>query len=39
MLEVRDLHAAYGDAQVLFGASLSVKEGEIVALLGSNGAG
>ena len=39
MLEVRDIHAAYGDAQVLFGASLSVKEGEIVALVGSNGAG
>jgi len=39
MLEVRDLHAAYGDAPVLFGASLSVKEGEIVALVGSNGAG
>ncbi|HEX9576734.1 MAG TPA: ABC transporter ATP-binding protein, partial [Myxococcales bacterium] len=31
--------AAYGDAQVLFGATLSVAEGEIVALLGSNGAG
>jgi branched-chain amino acid transport system ATP-binding protein len=39
MLEVRDVHAAYGDAPVLFGASLSVKEGEIVALVGSNGAG
>src|SRR5712671_6450270 len=39
MLEVRDLHASYGDSPVLFGASLSVKEGEIVALLGSNGAG
>jgi branched-chain amino acid transport system ATP-binding protein len=39
MLEVRDVHASYGDSPVLFGASLSVKEGEIVALLGSNGAG
>src|SRR5256886_9105971 len=39
MLDVEGLAAAYGDVPVLFGASLSVKEGEIVALVGSNGAG
>jgi branched-chain amino acid transport system ATP-binding protein len=39
MLEVRELYASYGDAQVLFGPSLRVDRGEIVALLGSNGAG
>jgi len=39
MLQVRDLAAAYGDVQVLFGPSLRVARGEIVALLGSNGAG
>ncbi len=39
MLEIRDLAAAYGDVQVLFGPSLAVSRGEIVALLGSNGAG
>src|SRR5512142_631497 len=39
MLEVRELFASYGDAQVLFGPSLRVERGEIVALLGSNGAG
>ncbi len=39
MLEVRDVFASYGDAQVLFGPSLRVGSGEIVALLGSNGAG
>src|SRR5256886_16827120 len=39
MLEVREIDAGYGDVQVLFGLSLSVKEGEIVTLLGSNGAG
>ncbi len=39
MLAVREVFASYGDAQVLFGASLDVGEGEIVALLGSNGAG
>src|SRR5712692_4354539 len=39
LLEVHGLDAAYGDVQVLFGATLSVAQGEIVALLGSNGAG
>ena len=39
MLEVREVFASYGDAQVLFGPSLRVSRGEIVALLGSNGAG
>ncbi len=39
MLEVRDLHVAYGEIPALKGISLSVGAGEIVALLGSNGAG
>ncbi|HTO96318.1 MAG TPA: ABC transporter ATP-binding protein [Myxococcales bacterium] len=39
MLEVRDLDFAYGDVQVLRGVSLSVNAGEIVTLVGSNGAG
>jgi len=39
MLEVRDVHAAYGDLPVLFGVSMRVMEGEIVSLIGSNGAG
>jgi branched-chain amino acid transport system ATP-binding protein len=39
LLEVRNLDASYGDVQVLFGLSLEVREGEIVTLLGSNGAG
>ncbi len=39
LLEVQGLDAGYGDVQVLFGATLSVAQGEIVALLGSNGAG
>jgi branched-chain amino acid transport system ATP-binding protein len=39
MLEVRDLHSFYGDAHVLHGASLTVKPGEVVALLGRNGMG
>ena len=39
MLEVKDLHAFYGKSHVLQGVSLSVGRGEIVALLGRNGAG
>jgi branched-chain amino acid transport system ATP-binding protein len=39
MLEIRDLHSFYGDAHVLHGASLTVRAGEIVALLGRNGMG
>lgn len=39
LLEVRDLDFAYGDVHVLHGVSLSVEPGEIVTLVGSNGAG
>src|SRR5258708_806326 len=39
LLEVEDLHIAYGKAEVVHGVSLTVLEGEFVALLGRNGAG
>jgi ABC-type branched-subunit amino acid transport system ATPase component len=39
MLVVKDLHAGYGLSEVLVGASLSVKAGAVVALIGANGAG
>jgi branched-chain amino acid transport system ATP-binding protein len=39
LLEVRDLTAAYGGIQALRGVSVNVEEGEIVAVLGANGAG
>ncbi|HET6521513.1 MAG TPA: ABC transporter ATP-binding protein [Geminicoccaceae bacterium] len=39
MLEVQDLHVAYGQIQALRGVSLSVERGQIVALIGANGAG
>jgi branched-chain amino acid transport system ATP-binding protein len=39
MLEVRDLHAYYGKSHILQGVSFDVGPGEIVGLLGRNGAG
>jgi branched-chain amino acid transport system ATP-binding protein len=39
LLEVRDLEVTYGDFQVLWGVSFSVRKGEIACLLGTNGSG
>jgi len=39
VLEVRDVHTAYGLSRVLFGVSLEVRAGECVCLLGRNGVG
>jgi len=39
MLEVRDIHAYYGNIHALKGLSLEVEQGEIVTLIGANGAG
>ena len=39
MLEIRDLHLSYGKVRAVQGVSLEVAEGEIVALIGANGAG
>lgn len=38
-IEVENLHARYGDARVLHGVSFQVRQGEVVALMGRNGAG
>ncbi|TMC29611.1 MAG: ATP-binding cassette domain-containing protein, partial [Chloroflexi bacterium] len=38
-LEVRELHAYYGESHVLQGVSLDAAESECVAILGRNGAG
>jgi branched-chain amino acid transport system ATP-binding protein len=38
-LEVEDIHTYYGNIEALKGISLTVEEGEIVTLIGSNGAG
>lgn len=39
LLEVKDLHVHYGVIEALKGVSLEVNEGEIVSLIGANGAG
>ena len=39
MLELRNVHVSYGSIRALNGVSLEVQAGEVVALIGSNGAG
>src|SRR5580658_3909150 len=39
MLALDNVNAYYGDSHILHGVSLSVREGEVVCLLGRNGAG
>ena len=39
VLRIQDLHAYYGESHILHGVNLTVREGEVVTLLGRNGAG
>src|SRR5204863_821493 len=39
LLELRDVEAGYGPFRALFGVSFTVREGSVLALLGSNGGG
>jgi branched-chain amino acid transport system ATP-binding protein len=39
MLDLENVNTYYGDSHILHGVSLTVKEGEVVCLLGRNGAG
>jgi len=39
MLEVKDLHAWYGESHILHGMTFDIRPGEVVTLLGRNGAG
>ena len=39
MLEIKNIDVFYGDVQVIWDISFEVKQSEIVALIGANGAG
>ncbi len=39
LIEVKNLEVSYGDVQVLWGINLSIEEGKIISLVGSNGSG
>jgi branched-chain amino acid transport system ATP-binding protein len=39
ILDMKDVHGGYGDADILTGLDLSVERGEVVAIIGANGAG
>ena len=39
LLDVEEIHTAYGSSRVLFGISLNINAGECVCLLGRNGVG
>ena len=39
ILELKEIHTSYGNIDALKGISLTVAEGEIVSMIGANGAG
>ena len=39
LLQIQNLHVKYGNIEALHGISIDVREGEIVSILGANGAG
>jgi branched-chain amino acid transport system ATP-binding protein len=39
LLAIKDIEVSYGDVQVIFGVSLEIQHGEIVSIIGANGAG
>lgn len=39
VIEIRDLHKAYGELEVLKGVSITAKRGDVVSLIGSSGSG
>jgi len=39
LLEIKNINCFYGDVQVIYGVSLHINEGEVISLIGGNGAG
>ncbi|HEX6019991.1 MAG TPA: ATP-binding cassette domain-containing protein, partial [Burkholderiaceae bacterium] len=39
LLALKDVHAWYGESHILHGVDLTVRQGEVVTLLGRNGSG
>lgn len=39
ILEIQEVHSSYGEVQILWGASMSLDEGKLTALVGGNGVG
>ena len=39
LLEVKDLHVSYGEIKAIRGINFNINQGEIVTIIGSNGAG
>ena len=39
LMQIQGLTACYGDAQALFGIDFRLEQGEVVAIIGANGAG
>jgi branched-chain amino acid transport system ATP-binding protein len=39
LLDIKNINCFYGDVQVIYGVSLHINEGEVISLIGANGAG
>lgn len=39
MFRLKEINVGYGDVHIVYGVSLEIEKGEIVSLVGSNGAG
>ena len=39
LLDIKNINCFYGDVQVIYDVSLHIEEGEVISLIGANGAG